>query len=295
MPFQPIAAHHFGTPGTSPYKTLSRFQSQRFVFVVRVSGDSLKVFQVIFSDSDGSIFVNLPYTSIKHGIVSEGSLPRNVPDAQVHLDQRGKVTSKLVKYAHHPDGRAHFSQAGKVRTEIARKSVPLKQARGHLFTLQVQGMTQFAKEKAPAPPPSRKRTVLTFDFPTYSPLALKFTGWWYHVRELAARTNPGPVGPTVITQKPNGVRQQSFLVGPLLGKPMADYALVVSCAARPFLSTSEPLLLNFIAGFGSASALDPLNDMSFLCASYPVSDHDSLAQRIGSIDLGEQDPKTNAA
>lgn len=51
------------------------------------------------------------------------------------LDLRdgGKVTSHLVKYAHHPDGEAHFSQTGKVLTQVRRRAMPLDGIEGHCF------------------------------------------------------------------------------------------------------------------------------------------------------------------
>jgi hypothetical protein len=172
MPFQAIATFHVGEPGLTPLKTIRRFQSRRFVFGVRTSDTLFKVFQVIFSKSDGSLLVNIPYSSITHGILSKGRLPRGDVESQVHLEERGKVTSKLVKYSHHPDGKAHFSQDGKVRTEISRQSLPLAQAKGHLFTLHAQGLLQFAKEPTSTNAnPSPSRTLLTFSFDEYCPLS----------------------------------------------------------------------------------------------------------------------------
>lgn len=73
--------------------------------------------------------------------------------ASLSLLDGGKVTGHKVKYSHHPDGRVHFSQDGKIRTVIQKKSIPLSEAEGHLFTVQLQGLKDFgelsAKEKQP--------------------------------------------------------------------------------------------------------------------------------------------------
>jgi len=288
--FDPIASFPLVHSVRKSVKVVRRFHSRRFIFAVRVPGQWRKVFQVIFNRSDGSIFVNIPYSALEHGILSEGRLPRLQKEVQVSLEERGKVTSKLVKYAHHPDGRAHFSQSGQVRTEIVKQSVPLTKSQGHIFTLQFQGVLQFDKARLPRDekPPTRNRTLLTFNFESYCPLALKFVGWWHHVSDLGARTAPGDVGPHVTTQKPDGTRSQSFLVGPLKGDPLDEFVMVVTCEPRALMDPGVPAALNIIGGFGELDRESPLGELSFICASYPASDYRSLVHRIGSIDLDQR-------
>jgi hypothetical protein len=51
-----------------------------------------------------------------------------------------------VKYAHHRDGEAHFSQTGRVYTHVRKRSVPLNEQIGHLWTIQLQGLNGFRSE-----------------------------------------------------------------------------------------------------------------------------------------------------
>lgn len=285
--FNPIASLPLVHSLTKAVKVVRRFQSRRFVIAVRIPDDWRKIFQVIFNPSDGSIFVNIPYSSIETGILSEGKLPSLEEEVKFSMEERGKVTSKLVKYSHHPDGRAHFSQSGHVRTEISRQSVPLTRSHGHIFTVQFQDIHQFDKARVPQDeePPAKERSLLTFNFESYCPLALKFVGWWHHVNEFGHRTEPGKIGPKVVTQKPDGTRSQSFLMGSMEGDPFDQYVLTVSCEPRPLIDVDVPAALNVIGGFDEASQEGAMGELNFLCAAYPASDYESLRQRIGSIDL----------
>ena len=296
MRFHPVATiRPSGASGMSD-KSVSRLQCRRFVVAVHVPDTLFKVFQIIFSKSDGSLFVSIPYSSLPQGILTGARLPRGVRETKVHLEERGRLTTNRVKYAHHPDGRAHFSQHGKVRAQVGRQSTPLTDMRGHIFTLQAQGLRQFEAEARPKEQsPSSRRTLIAYNFEHLAPLAVKFTGWWYHVDELARRTSSGPIGPKITTQKPEGNRVPSFILGPLLGEPLANYCLVITCETIPLMDPTQPYLLTILGGFGDAPVLDPLADQYFLCLNYPVSNFETLRRTIGSIDIQPDDSYANAA
>lgn len=64
---------------------------------------------------------------------------------QIQLEDGGAVTSHKVKYSHHVDGNAHFSQDGRIRTTVRGRARGLRTAAGHIFSIDVQGLTQFAE------------------------------------------------------------------------------------------------------------------------------------------------------
>ena len=93
-------------------------------------------------------------------------------------------------------------------------------------------------------------------------------------------------GPTAQVQKPNKEILTAFLVGPMKGRPMDRYVLLVTCEETLELVDDDKATLIFIAGFDPPSVFDDLSQKArSLCVSYPVSSHDELLKRIGSIDL----------
>lgn len=151
---------------------LPAFISERFVITVETGDDRRKVFQVLFQKSDGSLFVSFRYFKDVAGLLTLVTLnARTKYPTSVSLLDGGKVTGHKVKYSHHPDGRVHFSQDGKVRTVIQKKSIPLSEAEGHLFTVQLQGLKDFselsAKEKQPLL--SGKKQYSIFDSKDHRP------------------------------------------------------------------------------------------------------------------------------
>ena len=100
--------------------------------------------QITFSKKDGTLYVHFPYYAHSQGIASLVTwIPDNPPPANLSLIEGGKVTSHLVKYSHHPDGRAHFSQDGKVYTSIKKQSLPINMIDGHVFSVQIQGLSSY--------------------------------------------------------------------------------------------------------------------------------------------------------
>src|SRR4030067_1638089 len=118
---------------------IKRYQAKKFIFLIQVNGNRYKVLQIIFGN-DGSLYVSFPYFDDNHGIISIGTLSEISPKTNVNLESMGKVTSNKVKYSHHPSGDVQFSQTGKVKTAIKKKSLPLTDTEGHIFSLSIQGL-----------------------------------------------------------------------------------------------------------------------------------------------------------
>jgi len=266
---------------------IKRFQAERFVFTVQVENQRYKIFQVFFGKSDGSLYVTFPYFDIDEGIVSIGTIPAMLKTAEINLELQGKVTSKKVKYAHHPDGEVHFSQTGQVSTSIRRKSLPLETAEGHLFSLQVQGLSHFEADPTQQDHlPKMKRTVLDFNFGNKKPEAIKIVARWYKAASLISRSSGHFFGPKVQGQTPDGRITSAFLIGTPKGWPMEHYALLVSCEAIDKLTKENEAALVFTGGFDTSSKFgDIAQAASFLCVMYPTTNYEELSQRIGTIDI----------
>ncbi len=267
---------------------VNRFQSKKFVFTVQRGIKRHKIFQIVFGKSDGSLYVTFPYFQNQKGILSTGTIPRFLEKGNVNLQEKGKVTSHLVKYAHHPDGQVHFSQDGKIRTSVKRQSLPLKSAEGHLFTINLQDLSSFDTDSvADDRPPKKSRTTLNFKFHEDTP-AIKFVARWYKPETFLNRSKikSKKIGPTIQTQTPGGNIQNAFMIGPLSGWPLDDFVLLINCEGIPALGKKKEPLMLFIGGFDPPSNLKELDKpFSFLCASYPVSNYETLVDQIGSTDL----------
>jgi hypothetical protein len=115
---------------------LNPHRAECIVIAVKRKGNYSKVFQIVFSKRDGSIYINFPYFKHSKGVVSIATMPAGAKyPLEVSFIESGKVTSHLVKYSHHPDGMAHFSQDGYVKTQIRKQSIALTELDGHFFKI----------------------------------------------------------------------------------------------------------------------------------------------------------------
>lgn len=254
-----------------------RFKS--FDIITKAFGKFHRVAKVRFNH-EGSIYVFFPGFVKTEGIVCRAVL-RGGQSAQSEIDltENGRVTAHLVKYAHHPDGEAHFSQDGKVKTEIRRKSVPLGEQQGHLFTIQVQNIESFPISHSP-----RKRQ-LTLELPD-NVRALKISGWRHHISNLALPEGMTPTSFPKGIQTSDGVIRVGLFVAPPEGEVFDDVLLFLAVEEIPWLSDDKAPQLIFLGGFDRTSiALNHGLDTEFLAFSYPCSDYSQIKERIGSIDL----------
>jgi hypothetical protein len=267
----------------------SVFRSERFVIGLEVDSLYWKIFQVVFSSGDGSIFVTFPYFQHTTGIVSLATVPANSPAATLHLQEGGKVSSHLVKYSHHPDGQVLFSQDRRVFSKIRKQGVPLAEVNGHLFTVHAQGFRSFGK-RSPKDEgdrtPNPKRTVLTFRFEGQSPESVKFVARLHSRRALAQMVPKGVVHPNILVRSPEGTITPTFVCSSLKGTPGEDRILLLLCEPLPRLDQGRDEFLLFLGGFDApAVSFDHSKPTSMLAFSYPVPNGDELRQRIGSIDF----------
>ena len=257
-------------------------RSGRVVCVVTTGDLRVKAFQILFG-GDGSLFITFPYFRHRTGILSVSAIPATGKrQSQVNLEQRGKVTSHLVKYSHHPDGRAHFSQTGKIVTVIKRQSIALEKQHGHMFSLLIQGL------RALDTADPRKDTVMSskravVDFAVGSSEAIKFAGHWFDVNEMRFNNPTLTIGPTLLTTDPDGIQRNACL----FASPNANTRHVLAITCEPISKLGpEPEIFLFYGGFDPAQTMkDATKEAGFLAFLYPLSEADKMTERLGSVDF----------
>lgn len=255
---------------------MARFDS--FDIVAKADSSLHRIAKIKFG-VDGSIYVFFPGFNHTKGIVCRAVLRGGIV-AQTSIDfkENGKVTSHLVKYAHHSDGEAHFSQDGKVKTEVRRKSMPLSQQRGHLFTIQVQKIDSFPCLKSP------RKKQLTINIPE-NIRALKIIGWRYNLSDFVSSEGFNFSSIKGI-RTPDGIIRQGLFVAPPENYPLNDVVLFLSVEEISWLNENKDAQLIFLGGFDNLStALNHSFDTEFLAFAYPCSDFIRLKESIGCIDF----------
>lgn len=264
--------------------SIKPLRSRRFVITFRIGNHAFKLFQIFFSKSSGSLHVNFPYYKHQHGIASVVEI-LGAPNS-IDIGPKGRVTSHRVKYSHHPDGRVHFSQDGRVKSSLRRQAVPLGDIKGHIFTVQLQGIRDFAVKEA-APSSSSRREFVEFDQGSTKAEALKFVGWWYPKDDLV-ELNPDKTGtPIGLFKKGTGQIVAGAFLSPPSNWPNQDAVCVITCEPMQLITQSSPSILTFIGGFDPPEVADDYSQvMGFLCLIYPVSEEnfEQLAEQLGSID-----------
>ena len=269
---------------------LVAFSSERLVIGVETPTMQKKVFQIIFSKRDGSLYLGFPYYKHSDGLLTLATIhAKQKYPSSLSLVDGGKVTSHKVKYSHHPDGRCHFSQDGKIFTTGMRIATQFEEMDGHIFTVQFQGLQDFqilTPEECRQTQPAKK-TVLNFNFKPQEPEAIKILAHCYRRSRLLATLNGYDGKPWVRTIKPDGSESIGFLIlNPYYHSPDPMY-LILSCEAIPKIDTTNQSLLTLLAGFDpNRISLDHNLDSRLLVMSYPISgDKNDLINQIGSIDF----------
>lgn len=251
-----------------------------FNIVVVSGGQPHRVVKVVFQKRDGSIFVMFPSFAHNEGLVGKLSMKAGIQSASYGLAESGKVAGHLVKYSHHPDGRAHFSQDGLVKTEIKRQSVPLDRWQPHMFTIQVEGLENFA------PPSVNDKTPSVFLKTKGNPRGIKIVGRWYPLNKLSTLDETQRLPAAIPIAFPDGRQSIGWLVAPPLTSQYSQFGLFMVPEEMSPLSTGNDPCLIFLGGFDPSDiALDHSKDTSFLVLKYPCSNPAELRSSIGSIDL----------
>ena len=211
------------------------------------------------------------------------------------LQEGGKATGHRVKYSHHPDGMAHFSQDGKIFTTVRKRSVPLTDKDGHIFTIQLQGLEDFQspKQKEQQKILTRKKTILNFKFDDEQPAAIKFVGHWYSKASLMQRMHGPKIGPLTPCQRSDGSTVSGMLIADPFLQSHDEYYLLLTCEGIPILDKDHDSALTFIGGFDPDNiAFDHSKDTQFLALAYGQFDsHEDLIKLIGTVDFTPKPPQ----
>lgn len=238
--------------------------------------------------SDGSVRVQWPYLAVEQGIVAEAEIPPGAGrSTRVHLRERGKFTSQLVKFSHHVSGVAHFSLTGRVKTDVRRRSFPLNGPIGRLFELTVYFPAGFKRLDHP----KRNRVYLQFTADDRLAPCLQIRGEWRRKADIVEHTIPSraTVGPqTTWRHRSSGEESPVYFMGPLLECPISTHVLCVTCCPAPVPNGARRPGLVFMGGFDhheTTGASKPMELRRFLSAMFPTASSESVRRTIGSIDL----------
>lgn len=248
--------------------------------IVASAGGSLHRIAKLRFARDGSIYVFFPGFAHTDGLACRVFLrAANGATANFDLAESGFLTTHLVKYAHHPDGEAHFSQERKVRTVIRRKSVPLNEHRGHLFTIQLQDVLSFQPISVPA------TTHVTIAVPEHTQ-ALKITAWRYDNSHLDSPGTNLLSAPQVRLAIDNGLMRSGVFVAPPEGMPFDDVLMFLAVEGIPLFNTEKGAQLLFVGGFDHhKTAMNLSRDTEFLAFAYPCSNYERLRSFVPSMDF----------
>ena len=264
----------------------------RAVVIVSTSLAHYKLCQIVFSRSDGSVFVTFPYFKRREGIVSRVEIPAGAkPPQTMNLAEHGRTTSHLVKFSHHVSGEALFSQDGKVRTEIRRASFPLAGQIGHLFDLHAFWLSGFeVLEPAKA---KGGRPYLRFVYDGPPPAGVVVSADWRRKRDIEASIElaGGVTGPQAsVKNRRTGAEGQVLFLGQPVGWPLRDHVLMIECyrTELPHGLGDDPMFV-FMGGWDSHEVADAgmtIEQTGCLACLYPAASPEELSRKIDSIDLG---------
>lgn len=267
--------------------SINVFNSDRYIIVAEVNSESYKLFQIAFSNKDASLFVTFPYLKDCFGRAGLMKMPPGGSHfANFLVGDDFPVTSHLVKYSHHPSGRAHFSLTNKVRTSVKKDSVPLSQARGHIFTARFQGITLYEKlerEKKSTP----KRGIVPFNFKANNVESIKFVCYFYSEQELLKRMPKGNNSPWVLTVTPDGKTAVGIpLATPFVFQGERRY-MILTAESTGYLFTNIEKGFSFMGGFDCEEIVhDYSKETSCLkMFVHPINNFEELESTIGTIDL----------
>jgi hypothetical protein len=219
-------------------------RAEKFTIQIRgeAAGRPRKLAKIFFSRRDGSVYLDFPYFERSDGIVAHVRLPAGLQyPRDISLVEGGKITSHLVKYAHHRDGEAHFSQTGRVVTLVRKKATPLNSYSGHLFTIQIQGLDGFDEARGPDYDyQNTKDKPLTFNVFGREPEGVKVVAFWYNERDLKKRVGGVQVGPGLTLIGADGSRHPGLLLSAVAGTSGAVSASLFGCAAGFIVRNQTP-------------------------------------------------------
>lgn len=255
-------------------------QAERHLISVG-SGEGLVKIALVQFHTDGSIFVHFPYHPDVAGIAARCELPAGEQHTY-HLADFGKITSHKVKYSHHPDGYCLFSQDGKVVSAVRNRSAPLDADPGHIFSIDVQGLSQFREMSPERDYYAGRYGRGLFDFQADRfPARVHIVAFW---KRLKSDVKKAEIASPSRNNLGMGARDYIVFLPPDRF-PIGDHALFVDLVEEldaPLDPNAEFLLL-FSGGFG-LTMMDLNAPTDLLQLKYPAGDETDLP----SIDLGDQ-------
>lgn len=264
------------------------FKAEKFTITISTPTERYKILKLIFNRRDGSIFLSFPYFRDSKGIVSIGTVPRGANSIDVNLQNKGKVTSHLVKYSHHPDGTVLFSQDRRIFSKIKKQSKPLRNNPGHIFTIQLQHLNGFEmfKQNPNTDKQTSREHILNFHFSNGEPEAIKLLGYWHTKQYVLSEQNGQITKPSAPIIDKSGKVRMGFLISSLDSNPSSHSVLMLMAEAIPKLIQEVGSHLTFIGGFDSMNIVDDISrDASFLAFKYPADNFEEVKNAIGSVDI----------
>jgi hypothetical protein len=236
-------------PESIKMKRLKAYLAERYVIAVRTTSGSRKLFQIVPSKNDGSLYITFPYYRHGGGQMGEVQLAANkaYPSA-LTVGDGFSVSTHYVKYSHHPSGLAQFSLSGKVKSSVRKISVPLSDASGHLFTFMVKGLDKF-DVKSPEEKVNRKRGLVEFGLDCDESQSLKFVGHYYSEREFAARATFNSDMPWLMGVTPDGRRVMALGLAMTYFHNGERRYLILSAERVPPVTKSQEVFMCFMGGF----------------------------------------------
>ncbi len=214
-------------------------RAQRHLLLADLDGALYQLFSITFT-RDG-IFVNFPYHPDAPGAACLAPVEPTGAVA-VNLDAVTSTTTHRVKYTHHVDGRAHFSQDRKIYTRIKNQARRLDEDIPHMFTMNFQGVDQFA----PLAEVKTRYTPSRFTLDGYREHPqLQITGRWFAEPSDTVDKMTNPVALEV-----DGVEiSDSLALAAPAKSPLADGVLVMNGSLEDALPVTADSLLLFMGGF----------------------------------------------
>jgi len=248
--------------GNSDWNSIA--QTRRHLVGFAWRSGMVKICQVQFHRS--GFFIHFPYHPSKDGVIARCDVGRG-SEVTVDYSDTGYVVSHRVKYSHPADGRAHFSQDGRIRTVVRNQAKDLSDQSGfvHLFSIDVQGLNQFAELSSATYYSDRYGRCLFEMNADEPPDAIHIVGrWGWPDKPVHTLRNP------VKLRGPQGDPSEHIALAAPPTSPIAGALMLIDLVPRQPLPDSPDHLLIFSGGFEEGLG-DSTVESSFLMMKYPAT------------------------
>lgn len=200
-----------------------------------------------------------------------------------------KVTRRRIKFAHHYFGEAHLSMDGQIITTIKKQSVPLPRLNGHFFTISIKGVCEFEEVKCAEDyhKTTNKRSVVNFNLGENKREGIKLIATWQSLESLQKEIElpSGEQFISIFKYNTNPPQWGFILAAPDIN-PIANKILLLRMQDLPPQAQDTQAFLHFMGGFDDRAAVNNAAiPSSFISLLYPVTDFQTMLQKLGSMDL----------